>query len=349
MSELLTEKIRAAKPAASPALRERVRAIAAREPEPRPSSLSRLVPGRRFLLVAAPAAVAVAFVSAAVIGVTRSGEEGRDAAVTAIAEAGAPGARGTTLSEALRANPPVPAAKDQAALPPTDPTRLQRYDARLRIRVGGTDELSRATVRAMSIARSLGGYTASVAYSTPERGLGTADLVLRVPASEVQTALLRFSQLGTILAQNVDIEDVQGQVESLDDQILEQQRQIRRLERQLASGALTEDERAVLQQQLAEARRALRDLRSAKASTTQEARLATFSLSLTTAKAAAAGDEGGRLDRTLDEAKSILAWEAAALLYALVVVGPFVAVAALAWLGLRWRRRRQAERLLERR
>ena len=67
-------QLRAAKPAASPELRERVRAIAARTPEPRrPSFLARFSL-RRAVLVAAPAALALALGAAGVIGLTRSGE-----------------------------------------------------------------------------------------------------------------------------------------------------------------------------------------------------------------------------------------------------------------------------------
>ena len=43
----------------------------------------------------------------------------------------------------------------------------------------------------------------------------------------------------------------------------------------------------------------------------------------------------------------MLAWEAIALLYALVVVGPFVIVGVLVWLVLRLRRRQVETRLLE--
>ena len=43
----------------------------------------------------------------------------------------------------------------------------------------------------------------------------------------------------------------------------------------------------------------------------------------------------------------MLAWEAIALLYFLVVAGPFIVVGFLVWLALRLARRRQETRLLE--
>jgi cytochrome c oxidase subunit IV len=42
----------------------------------------------------------------------------------------------------------------------------------------------------------------------------------------------------------------------------------------------------------------------------------------------------------------VLAWEAIALLYALVVAGPFLLLGLLTWLALRLRRRREEARLL---
>jgi hypothetical protein len=55
----------------------------------------------------------------------------------------------------------------------------------------------------------------------------------------------------------------------------------------------------------------------------------------------------GRFDRFLDNSGNILGKEAIAVLYALVVAGPFVLLAALLLLGDRTRRRRADHRLLE--
>ena len=45
------------------------------------------------------------------------------------------------------------------------------------------------------------------------RGEGTARLVVRVPIARVQTAILRFSELGTILDQHVSVRDVQPRLD----------------------------------------------------------------------------------------------------------------------------------------
>jgi hypothetical protein len=56
----------------------------------------------------------------------------------------------------------------------------------------------------------------------------------------------------------------------------------------------------------------------------------------------------GRFDRTLDDAGSVLARELEILLYALVVVGPLLALGGIAIAVGRTHRRRSDRRLLER-
>jgi hypothetical protein len=53
-----------------------------------------------------------------------------------------------------------------------------------------------------------------------------------------------------------------------------------------------------------------------------------------------------RLDRTLDEALNVLVWEGVVVLAMAIVVAPFALVACAAWLGRRFYRRREDERLL---
>jgi hypothetical protein len=53
-----------------------------------------------------------------------------------------------------------------------------------------------------------------------------------------------------------------------------------------------------------------------------------------------------RLDRTLDEALNVLAWEGIVLLAVAIVIAPFALVLLVAWLGRRLYRRQEEERLL---
>ncbi len=332
-------QLRAAKPAASPELRERVRALAAGTPEPRPFFLARLSL-RRTLLVAAPAALALALGAAGVIGFTRSGESERVVAppLAAVEKAGT----------ATRATPPAGGvATDQAATLPPTAGRLQRYDAELRLRVNDLDALSAATQKAMRVARSLGGYVASAAYDAPETGPGSAMLVLRVPAIRVQSAIVQLSGLGTILGQRIGIEDLQGQADTIADRIAVLQGEIASLRRQLETPDLTDDARAQLELRLAQARRELAELRAALEQTRTEGTLATVSVSLTTEQTARLREQG-RLGRALDRALDALAWEASAALIALAVGGPLLLLAGGTWKLAAVRRRRAEERLLDR-
>ena len=89
MSETLLNEIRASRPAAPSALRERVRALSVREPEREPIlDRIRFTWGWRRLVLVAPAAVAVALVAGGVIGLTRGAAGGRYG--TARESAGAP-------------------------------------------------------------------------------------------------------------------------------------------------------------------------------------------------------------------------------------------------------------------
>jgi len=328
-------QLRAAKPAASPELRERVRALVAIEPEPRqPSFLARLSL-RRAVLVAAPAALALALGAAGVIGLTRSSESERVVPPPLARE------KAGTATRALA--PAGGAATDQAATLPPTAGRLQRYDAELRLRVNDLDALSAATQKAMRIVRSLGGYVASAAYDAPETGPGSAMLVLRVPTIRVQSAIVQLSGLGTILGQRIGIEDLQGQADTLADRITALQGEIASLRRQLETPDPTDDARAQLELRLAQARRELADVRAALEQTRTEGTLATVSVSLTTEQTARL-QERGRLDRALDA----LAWEAAAALIALAIAGPLLLLAGGAWKLAAVRRRRAEERLLDR-
>lgn len=341
MSEHLLDQIRSSKPTAPEALRERVRSLAVAEPRREPL-LRRLTP-RRLVLVA-PLTLVLFLLGAGALSVLPRGVDEQQS----VSGGGAVGATTVESStNALEAAPaqgqPLQNPAADAALAPT-PGRLQRVDAEMRLRVEGLEDLSSATKRAMRVAQSLGGFVASVQYDAPAKGVGGAQIVLRVPTARFQTAIAQLSALGTILGQRIGIEDLQGSANELTDQIVDTQRRVAQLRRQLESTALGDEERAVLQARLAEARRQLADLQTALRGTRAEASFATIQLSLTTEVLAPVAAEEGRLDRVGE----ILAWEGTALLYVLVVAAPFVLLGLLLWLVLRLRRRAEEARLLER-
>ncbi len=345
MSEQLLDQIREAKPVAPTELRERVASIAVEQPA-RESLLDRFRP-RRLLLVAPVALVTVLLAAGVIANLPDNGTRSDGASVAVgptSAESSADSVQPST-KEALPAqtlgSPPLGTTGSGALAPSVG--RLQRFQAEMRLRVEDVEELSAATKSAMRIAQSLRGYVVSVQYDAPAQGVGGAQIVLRVPTARVQTALTQLSALGTILGQRIGIEDLQQPADDLTAQIEETQREIARLQVRLQNTDLEAEERAVLQARLADARRRLADLRSALAGTRAEARFATIQLGLTTEPIEPEAVANGRFD----DLKEILAWEVTALLYLVVIAGPFVLLGILIWLGLRLRRRQVDTRLLE--
>jgi uncharacterized coiled-coil protein SlyX len=335
-SESLLQEIRESRPTAPETLRERVR-LAAVAPPARASLFDRLRT-RRTALIALPATLVVALLAAGVIGLTRpsSGDE-----IVASEGGGAVASKDAATLESRAGAPPSAGTSDAIA---PDPGRLQRIDAELSLRVEGVEQLSGATQDAMRIVRGLGGHVGSVSYDATPGGAGFAQLTLRVPTARVQNAVVQLSALGTILGQRFGVQDLQETVDDLSRQITETEQRIAQLRAQLDKPRLGDDERATLRIQLDEARRQLAELRRLRSGTTAEGRFATIQLHLTTEDVLATpgGGENGALDRVVD----ILRWEGLALLYAVVVAGPFLLLGLLVWLALRLHRRRTESRLL---
>jgi hypothetical protein len=367
MSETLLDEIRATKPAAPDDLRERVRALSAHEPAREPF-LARFAwrrPQWKRLVLVAPAALVVAVIAGGVTGLTRddvvvNGSVRDDAAVSSGAgeeAAGTPTAPELYSTDAQRAaTPESEASKGFLAGPPTSanadsgaaiapvPGQLQRFEAELRLRVDDVEALSTATKRAQQIALRHSGSVASLQYDAPSEGVGGAQITLRIPTARVQSAMSQLSQLGTILGQRYGIEDLQVQADSLQTQIEQTQRRIAQILTQLESPTLSSENRAVLQSRLNASRQKLTGLREGMRATNAEARTATIYLTLTTEEIQPEAVGGGS---RLDDIKDVLAWEGIALLYALVVAGPFVLLGILVWLAFRLRRRQVETRLLE--
>ena len=336
MTEIVDE-LRATRPRASDALRLQVLTAASRPPVHRASLLDRLR-GRRLALLV-PAAAGVAVVSAVAIGVTRPQPAARDAAST-------PTTVDRTTAESGTALTAPPAAADattaQKAAPGPLTGRAQRYVATLALAVDDTDALSEATQRALAIARDLGGYVVNVQYATGADG--TSSLTLRVPSARAGDAVTRLSALGTIVAQNVQIQDLQESLDGLDRELEKLRARIAALTVQLerATGRV---ERARLLEERAQAQAQLRELRASRAATAAEARNATIQLELRTQEGSGAV-VGSRLDRALDRALEVLAWEAVVALAFAVAALPLVLVGIAVWGTRRARRRREDERLL---
>jgi uncharacterized protein DUF4349 len=342
----LAAELKAARPAAPDSLRARVETLTQVEPKPR-RELGFRLPSRRVALAFVALALLGSFVAAGVTGLRGSEEP------SALSDAPAPPRVETvpTYGNASQAKPLLGSRlskEDQAttALLPAQ-GRLQRYDATLQLRVKDVDALSNATKRAMTVARALGGYVASVGYSTRKGERGGAALVLRVPVTNVQVALEELTALGTILRQQTAVLDVTRRAAREERQLAKLQAELRRIEAELDSGSLSAQRRFELEQQAAADRLAIKTLRAKHKRLLRSARLARIELRLATPASEAAGTPS-RFERTLDDAGAVLVRELEILLYALVVAGPLLALGGAAIAAGRVQRRRSDRRLLER-
>ena len=332
----IVDELRATRPRASDALRLQVLTLAASPPVKAPSLFDRLRSRRLVLLV--PAAEGLAVVAAVVVGVTRPQQVREAVAPPSTVE------RSATESGSALVGPPAAAdaTTAQKAAPGPLTGRAQRYVASLTLAVDDTDALSEATQRSLAIARDLGGYVVAVQYATGADG--AASVTLRVPSAQAGDAVTRLSTLGTIVAQNVQIQDLQESLDGLD-------REIERLRTRIAAitARLAQDpgpaERARLLEERSQAQAQLHELRVSRTSTAAEARNATIQLELRTDDGAGAAP-GSRIDRALDRALEVLAWEAVVALAFAVAAAPLVLVGAAVWATRRTRRRREDERLL---
>jgi hypothetical protein len=368
VTELVNE-LRFARPRAPEALRERVAELAARAPEParapapRPAFSWPRLPVRRLVLVGAPAVIALGLGYAAVHGIATSGSSADEATSAQTVEAAArevprrnpelnadadAALRSAGVGQRTVGQPQVLRGRDAPAAAPLPPSaRLQNYSASMRIRLEDVDGLSGATVRAMRIARNLGGYIVSVQYGSGRRE-GEAYLTVRVPVQRVQRALMRYSGLGTIVAQNVRIQDLQEGVDRLERRMDRIRNEIARIDAQLKNPNLTVGERQELEAKREGWVEQLRTLGRQRGATVRRAQFATFSINLTTAEPKKEeAPPAGRFRRMLDDAGSVLVQEVAWTLFVLAVAAPFLVLLGLGFWGARAARRMSDRRLLE--
>jgi hypothetical protein len=220
-------------------------------------------------------------------------------------------------------NIPAPKASEahsgQRGLAPTltAKSRLQRQNVSMSLRV---KDLSGATQSAVRTTRRLGGFVAGADYATGSKD-GNSRLALRVPVANLQRAIASFTNLGTILSQHIAVADLQGGLDRLDARI--------------ATARRAGDDRA------------LKRLERRRDALIREGTYARVSLQLTTTKPSAQPVAPGRFDRFWVNTSNILGKELIAVLYVLVLAGPFVLIAAFIFIAERTRRRRANHRLLE--
>jgi hypothetical protein len=225
--------------------------------------------------------------------------------------------------------------------------RLVHAVASLQVGVKSKD-LSAKTNEASQIAASYGGYAQSIHYQASKQGEGEAVVELRVPVQNAEKAIGKLTGLGTVLSQQVSTQDLQAKLTHQTGGIGALRRAIAVYEHALESTTLPASQRVDIQIKLNNARRALARLRHARAGTLAAGATASISLVLTTRNhAIVAHNKSGstRIGRLLGSAAHFLALEGIIVLYALIVLAPFLLLGALAWWIVHERRRRE-ERLL---
>jgi Domain of unknown function (DUF4349) len=316
-NEMTVESLlRAHAPRASHSLRARVLAL-----EPRRT------PSRRLVLVLAVGLLA-AIAAAVVDGVVTSSPK-RHAADQSAAR--------VALAPSVGAGGPVRGSLPSVA---AAPARLQRTEASLELRVHNP---SSATTKATRIATSLGGFAQSVNYSSRP---ASASLLLRVPVQNVKAALAQLEGLGAVIAQNLNVTDLQHDLQVETAQIAELRRTITALEAALRNPSLPAAQRVLLRIRLANAKRSLTEQLHARTGTISAGTTASIDLRLERQQAVVpVPHHRGRLGRMVHSAVGFLGLEGTIALYALIVVSPAALVAALLW-SLREARRRRDERLV---
>jgi Domain of unknown function (DUF4349) len=336
----LIHELRASRPSAPLALRARVREIAVAQPQPKAAPwASWRFPIRRGLLVAVPAAAALALASAGVLGLARSDVSSTEALRQQ--ESLAADSAGKTTGELAPST-----AADSGAQSTIGPTadRARRVSATLTVEVSDADAVSRAAQDALDLTRTLGGHVVSSSVATGEEG--SASITVRVPVGKVQDAITGLSGLGRIVSQQVTIDDLQATLDELERREASVRSQIARIRARLQAETLDAQTEAVLRAKLQTLRTELTELRTGISSTEAEAAMSTIQLTVVTPGALGAVAPPARIDRAIDEALNVLAWEGVIALGMLIVLAPFALVGFAAWLGRRLYRRHEDERLL---
>lgn len=370
--EALVSELRANAPVAPESLRARVL-------EGAPSPRRRRSRRQRLLFVVVPAAVVLAVGAALVHGFVSTGS--RDAGAPSLSAhqlalgvksatpahtkervLGQPAKKGTdfqaysaegapasTVASADVLHGSLAKAPTAAPAPVRIPrNRLVHAVATLQVQVKSRSELSARTNEASQIVGSFHGYAQSVRYENSRSGYGEAVLQLRVPVQNAQAAIAKLSTLGRLLSQEVSTQDLQTKLTHENSGIGSLRRAIAVYQQALDSGTLSATERVTIEIRLSNARHALAQLRHARNGTLASGATADISLLLTTQNHAVVAHrhhKSGRFDRFLGSAGGFLGLEAIVVLYALIVISPFLLLGALAWWIVRERRRRE-ERLL---
>jgi hypothetical protein len=89
---------------------------------------------------------------------------------------------------------------------PVNPTRVQEITSDFTIKVTNPQEGSKALIKAMEMAREMGGYVVSSQAQTKGDHFSST-ILIRVPVARQSEAMIRVSKLGQVIAQSITLAD----------------------------------------------------------------------------------------------------------------------------------------------
>jgi hypothetical protein len=225
---------------------------------------------------------------------------------------------------------------------PAPPTYLVRT-ATLAIR---TPHVQDQLAKARQYVTAAGGYSGDETTTVDSRGHTSSTVQLRVPPERYDALLARLAGLGRLLDRKVDVQDVTGQVVDVQSRIKSQRASVGRV-RALMDKATDLDDVVSLEGELSTRESALEALEAQQASLAARTDLATVTLRLSeppaATRAAAPRHHDGfwaTVGHAFADGWHGFTLAVRGLLVALAVTLPFLALAALAFTGYRFIRRR---------
>ncbi len=239
----------------------------------------------------------------------------------------------------------VPLGRPATLAPPlTD--RARDIDMWIDLRVQDADKVSSASQDAVQITRELGGVVASSTVDT--RGAqGRAQLTMRIPVRNLDDAVFRLTQLGTVTSQRTNTQDLEAPLDRVSRRIAEFRSKIRIELARLASGQLTAAEELAARIHLENLRRNLDYAKRSKASIVSRTSMADLTFRLATGAPGAIEKSESGIAGAVDKAGDFLRGAGAVAVFLALVLSPLLVLVILGWFALRARNRRIEARLLD--
>lgn len=206
-----------------------------------------------------------------------------------------------------------------------------------------TDDVASAAREITELTDAAGGHVEEHSETNDETFGPSARLVVRIPASETSAAMDSFGKLGTVEETLIEATDVTTTARDLDARISALETSTARLESLMADATTTEDLLAA-ERELASRQAELESFRSQRTLLADQVAMSTLTIHVQTSQAPDEDDADGFVDGLRS------GWEALVTTVQVVVLAigmllPWLLVAALVWLLVRWAlRSRRARR-----